>query len=187
MYKRILIVLDDQAAAQTALRQGVEVARAHHASVIFLYVLPADPHYAFPMVSGMPVVPMLSAEEFKAQAHNMASRVLMAASAHAESWGVLSTRSMGSGADAAEYVALAAVNRRCGLIVVASERKNAVMRLLNGSIVPGLITKSSVPVMVCPHDDPAPAGALLGSNMAKRTRRIRAVASVGAADGPGSD
>lgn len=186
MYKRILIVVDDQAAAQTAIRQGVEMARVHHASVIFLYVLPTDPHYAFPMVGGMPVVPMLSADEFKEQAHKTASRVLMAASAHAESWGVLSTRSMGSGADDAEYVALVAINRRCGLIVVASERKNAVVRLLNGSIVPGLITKSSVPVMVCPQDDPASTGPLLAGNMVKRARRIRPVASADAADGPDS-
>lgn len=184
VFKRLLVVVDDQAAAQTAIRQGVELARVHRASVIFLYLLPADPYHAFPMVGGMPVVPMLSSDEFMAQAHNTASRVLMAATAHAESWGVISTRSMVSAADDAECVARVAVNRRCGLIVVASERKNAVVRLLTGSIVPGLITKSAVPVMVCPQDDPAITGPLLAGYMVRRNRRIRGITSINTADDP---
>ena len=42
-----------------------------------------------------------------------------------------------------------AADLQCDLIVVASTGSNAVMRLLTGSVIPGLITHSRVPVLVC--------------------------------------
>lgn len=63
---------------------------------------------------------------------------------------------MGSGKSDAECVAEVAVKRQCDLIVVESESKNAVLRLIGGSIVPGLITHATVPVLVCKEDATAP-------------------------------
>lgn len=158
MYKRILVVVDDQPNTQTAVRHGVEMARTHGIDVLFLYVLP---NYTFPMVD-VPAVAALSAlsvDQFNLQAKETASEVLTAATAHADAMQVQSKQIMGSDKDAAAYVVEVAKKTECGLVVVASEGENAVMRLLSGSIVPGLITKSSVPVMVCPHEDSAKAGA----------------------------
>ena len=42
----------------------------------------------------------------------------------------------------------AAVRHHCDLIVVATEGRNAVMRILSGSVLPGLITAATVPVLV---------------------------------------
>ena len=68
----------------------------------------------------------------------------------------------GSGEDDARVIVEAARKRRCDLIVVASEGRNALLRLLTGSVIPGVITASPVPVMVCK----APARAKVGAEVA---------------------
>ena len=40
------------------------------------------------------------------------------------------------------------MRHHCDLIVVATEGRNAVMRILLGSVLPGLITAATVPVLV---------------------------------------
>lgn len=160
MYKRFLIVVDDQPNTQTAIRHGVEMARIHCIEVLFLYVLP---NYTFSMVdvpamAAMSALSAMPVDQFNLQAKEAAAQVLLAATTHAETMHVPSKQIMGSDKDAAEYVVEVAKKSECDLIVVASEGENAVMRLLTGSIVPGLITKSPVPVMVCPHEDTTGAG-----------------------------
>ena len=78
----------------------------------------------------------------------------------AEVAGVMSNRSMSSGTDDALSIADAAVRHRCDLIVVATEGRNAVMRILTGSVLPGLITAATaatVPVLVCRPESAARA------------------------------
>lgn len=145
MYQRIMVIVDDTPNADIAIRQGLEMAKAHKSEVLFFYVLP---RYVLPMVDALPVT-VQSPEEFQHEANENASRVLHAASASAEAAGVSSHRAMGSGVDDAHCAADAARIRHCDLIVVASERRNAVMRLITGNIIPGLITHAGVPVLVC--------------------------------------
>ncbi len=145
MYKRIMVIVDDTPNTDVAVKQGVDMARAHQAEVLFFYVLP---RYVLPMVDALPVT-VQSPEEFQREANDNASKVLHVASAAAEAAGITSHRAMGSGVDDAHCVADAARIRHCDLIVVASERRNAVMRLITGNIIPGLITHAGVPVLVC--------------------------------------
>ncbi len=145
MYKRILIVLDDHPSSESAIRHGVELARTHRADVVFLYVLP---NYAF-MLAEVPTLAALSTAQFNREAHDTAERVLKEAMKRAEAIEVASYSTMGSGIDAAIYVTDVASRRHCDLIVVATHGQNSVMRLLTGSVVPGLITKAAVPVLVC--------------------------------------
>ena len=145
MYKRIMVTVDDTPNTDVAVKQGVDMARAHQAEVLFFYVLP---RYVLPMVDALPVT-VQSPEEFQREANDSAGKVLHAASAVAEAAGIVSHRAMGSGVDDAHCVADAARIRHCDLIVVASERRNAVMRLITGNIIPGLITHAGVPVLVC--------------------------------------
>ncbi|TSA12504.1 MAG: universal stress protein [Comamonadaceae bacterium] len=146
MHKRIMIVVNDQASCQCAITQGIEMARVHRAEVVFLYVLP---NYEYPEMNSIGV---LSPDQFIRDAREVASRVLQAASVQAENSEVFSVSVVGTTEHPAVYVAEEADKRRCSLIVVATEGRNAVMRLLTGSIVPGLITNASVPVMVCPQE-----------------------------------
>lgn len=159
MYQRILILLDDQVASQSAVKQGVEIARTHQAAVLFLYILPPPTVPMVDMPAGaMSAFSAQSIEKFEQQASDEASDALKAAEVVANEAGVASEKRMASGGVTAADVVDVAVSSRCELIVVASVGSNAVVRLLTGSLIPGLITKSSVPVMVCPQHDSAHAG-----------------------------
>ncbi|APW43545.1 universal stress protein [Rhodoferax saidenbachensis] len=145
MYRKILVLVDNRQVTQSAIDQAIGLAQVHRADIFFFSVLP---NYVYPAVDMLPVADM-SADDFRAQASEEASRMLSAASAWAERCGVHNHRAMGAGADGAHCVAEAAVKRHCDLIVVGTEEQNAVVRLLSGSIVPGLISAATVPVLVC--------------------------------------
>jgi hypothetical protein len=52
-------------------------------------------------------------------------------------------------------VADVAEKRRCELIVVGSDSRNALVRLISRSIIPGLISSAKVPVLVCQTKEPS--------------------------------
>ncbi|MCF8155613.1 MAG: universal stress protein [Rhodoferax sp.] len=145
MYKRILVVVDDRVVTQSAIRQAIEMAQALRADIHFYYVLPTH------AVIGFEFLPMaeLANSDFEHEAIAHAQKMLAAAAELAEQAGILSFGTLGAGADDAQCVAEAADSKHCELIVVGTEGENAVLRILNGSIVPGLISKASVPVLVC--------------------------------------
>lgn len=151
MIRKILVVVDDRSVTQSAIDQAIEMAQLHRADIFFLSVLP---HYDYPAVDMLPVANMPT-EAFQAKAAEEASRLLATASAWAERCGVHSHRATSTAPDAAHAAADAAVKRHCDLIVVGTEEHNAVVRLLSGSIVPGLISKATVPVLVCRERPPA--------------------------------
>ena len=145
MYKRLLIVVDSRPVSDAAIREGLTLAQAHGAEVVFFSVLP---RYTVP-VADMPPFPMLSPQQFLRATRSNAQKRLSEATAQAEKAGVASRTAMGSGEDDSHCIAEAASRRRCDIVVVATEGRNALLRLLTGSVVPGLITASPVPVLVC--------------------------------------
>lgn len=145
MVRKILAVVDARPVSQSAIDQAIEMAQAHRADIFFFGVLP---HYDYPAVDLLPVA-NFPEETLQAKTAIETSRLLAAASAWAERCGVHSHRATSVAGDIAHAVADAAEKRHCDLIVVGNEDNNAVMRLLNGNIVPGLISKSTVPVLVC--------------------------------------
>jgi nucleotide-binding universal stress UspA family protein len=96
----------------------------------------------------------VSSSDFELHTREKGSQFFARASAEAELEGVQSFRAMGFAENDAKCVADAAVLHHCDLIVVGTEGRNALVRLLTGSIVPGLITAASVPVMVCKDSVP---------------------------------
>lgn len=144
MYQRILIALDPRPVCRAAVKEGVALAAAHGAEAVFFHPLPP-----FPVVAGdMPVFISVSPQDFAKAAKGQAGKALSAAQAEAEKAGVACIKVMGTGESDAHAIADAARKRRCDLIVVATTGKNALLRLLTGSVVPGLITVSTVPVLV---------------------------------------
>lgn len=105
----------------------------------------------------------VTSKDFERDTREKGSQLLARASSLATLEGVQSFRAMGFSEDDSKCVADAAVLHHCDLIVVGTEGRNALVRLLTGSIVPGLITAASVPVMVCKDSVP----------LAKRTRRAK--------------
>jgi nucleotide-binding universal stress UspA family protein len=145
MQKKILVVVDDRVVTQSAIRQAIELAKEIRAVIHFFYVLPVQ------VISGFDIFPVseLSPQEFKNQATAHADEMLDAACELAGLSGIQSFCSIGSDTDHAHCVSIAAEKKNCQLIVVGTEGKNAMLRILNGSIVPGLISVASVPVLVC--------------------------------------
>lgn len=153
MYEKILIVVDGEPTSRVAIKEGVALAKIYAAEVVFFSVLP---RYIAPM-GDMPALGLLSPDEFARNASKDAERWLAAAAIVADRAGVTHLAATSAGADDAECVAAAARKRRCGLIVVSSVGRNAVVRLLTGSVIPGLITQATVPVLVCPQPRPTRA------------------------------
>jgi nucleotide-binding universal stress UspA family protein len=155
MYKRLLIVVDQRPVSRAAISAGITLAKVHKAELIFFSVMP---RYTVP-VADMPPFPMLSPQQFKQMAKANALKWLAEATAQAEKAGVPSRTAVGSGDDDSSCIVAAAGRRRCDMIVVATEGRNALLRLLTGSVIPGLITASPVPVLVCKDRQRARSGA----------------------------
>lgn len=145
MYKKILVVVDDRAATQFAIREAVSLAQLHRSVIHFLYVLPTYYYSSLDMTSTSNPTP----EIFEKEARKHAASMLDAARALAEDSGVHSFNSIGTDAQRARYVVEIAEQRHCDLIVVGTEGGNAVLRLLSGNIVPGLVSQATVPILIC--------------------------------------
>jgi nucleotide-binding universal stress UspA family protein len=161
--RRVLILIEDREAAQSALSQGLALAGWHRAEVLFVHI---EPEESAPARDGSTAAASGQAPpmtDMRLRSHQL----LAAARAAARSAGT-SSRSLclpagQGGAD----IARIAREQACDLIVVACAPSNAVTRLLTGSIVPGLITAAAVPVLVCRDADRA------ASKTALRRRRHR--------------
>lgn len=145
MYQRVMIVIDDRAVSQSCILQGLELTRVHQATAVFLYLLPKMNFAAVDALS----VSEVSNEKLHVGSKAHGERVLSAAREAAEALGIHSFGLMGLGEDNVQCVVDASKAQHCDIIVVGTEGRNAVMRLLTGSIVPGLISQAAVPVLVC--------------------------------------
>ncbi|OGB30101.1 MAG: hypothetical protein A3F78_10455 [Burkholderiales bacterium RIFCSPLOWO2_12_FULL_61_40] len=168
MYKKLLVVVDDRAVTQSAIWQGIELARFHRADIFFFCVLPKNVFSNSDLLQ----VGETSPDEFERTAREHATRLLADASALAEGAGVFCHTATGIGADDAQCVSEAANHRHCDLIVVGTEGHNAVVRLLTGSIVSGLISIATVPVLVC-RDTEATRGSGRRASVAIRAKYRR--------------
>jgi nucleotide-binding universal stress UspA family protein len=145
MYERILIVLEDHLAARVAVKEGTALARLHGSQVVFFCMIP-QPVVALP---DAPPLMAVSPKDYQIEARARSERLLAAAARVARRRGVASTGVLGHDFNESDCVLDAAAQHRCGLIVVASEGQNALVRLVSGNVIPRLITASAVPVLVC--------------------------------------
>lgn len=146
MYPRILVFVDTDSRSRHAVEEAVAFAHRSGADIVFSTVLPA-----YPMTTPeLALSVTLSPEEFMHQAIDDAKRRLASAVAVAAQAGVHATSDIGTGTSDVDNLLDAARAHDCGLIVVSSSGHNAVMRLLSGSVIPGLITRTTVPVLVLP-------------------------------------
>lgn len=153
MYTRILVVVENEPMANAAIAQGLSLAREHLAELVFLSVVPevSMPLADFPVLSVDASDVMLRAADSKSQADLAAARQL------AEEAQVTCRVVKVSARDAASCVVSTADQLGCDLVIVESLGRNSVMRLLVGSVIPGLITLSTTPVMVVRHGTVTPA------------------------------
>ena len=145
MYKRVMVVVDRRPVAKAAVAEGVELARVHGAEVLFFTAMPL---YPMPLADVPPFV-VVPPKEYQEAADEEARRLLAAARAVADKAGVHARVAKGDAEDPARSIADAARRRHCDVIVVASAGRNALLRLLTGSVIPALITASPIPVLIC--------------------------------------
>lgn len=152
MFKRILVIVEVDGSA-VARAGAVALALQHNAELVFFSLLP---RYPVP-VADAPLITPMSNEEFDQQARQAAVKLLDTAVREAENQGVMSRAAIGAGDDDIGCIVEAALKRHCDLIVAAGDGRNAVMRLITGSLIPGLITRSPVPLLIIDAGHPPPA------------------------------
>lgn len=169
MYKRILIVVDQREESRAALNEGLRLASSRDGEVTFLTALPRFP---LPLADA-PYHDAGTRHDFDLAAKANADKLLAAARVAADKAQVMSRGIAWSGEDDVAGIVETAQRHRCELIVVASEGRNAVMRLLTGSVIPGLITASPIPVLVCKAatNDPPSKGAPVAPLRARAARK----------------
>ncbi len=135
MLNRLLVVIDDQDSADVALWEALRLAEEHRGTLLLAGIV---------------------TRAATARIHTCVARGL----SEAERRGLRATVHLFDPApDAASVVSLASAEA-CDAIVIASHGRTAIGRLLAGSLIPGLITCASMPVLVCNavrRDTPAQA------------------------------
>lgn len=153
MYRRILIVVADHPSSGAAISHGLGLAKALGAEVLLAHPLR---HYPL-TVADMPPVVTLMPDEFAQQAAELGARLLADARRRADAGGVKASAMMLDVVNDVDGLTTLCGEQDCDLIIVGAEGGNALVRLLSGSAVPGLITRAAVPVMVCHASDGPPA------------------------------
>lgn len=142
---RLLVLLDDGSAAQRAVDAALHWAGRLHAELLFVHVLP---QWQAP-IADVPIGDAVSQQSFDACARQQGQALLDEACARAQAVGLGRHSLLLAGGDAVQLVCELALREACELIVVGTGSANAVWRLLGGDPVPGLISRSPVPVLVC--------------------------------------
>lgn len=160
MFKRSLLVLEHGSDPEAVIRTGASVTRACLAELVLYTGLSR----ARPPAADLPDADAATQWDALDGELLATERLHERARQAALGLGVQSQSVIATAADPVQGIVDAAQRHGCDLIVTAGERHNAVVRLLNGSLIPGLVSVSPVPLMVCAHRPPqAPAsGADMG-------------------------
>lgn len=156
MYQRLMIVVDDDPASRAAVVEGVDLAKALGAEVLFFHVLPRP---TVPVTSGdMPPVGPFDLQAQDRELQEWADRILAEATALATAQEVSSRVVIDRGEEAATAVAHAAQEHHCDLLVVGSHGRTALQRFILGSLPASLLPLAPVPMLVCKvRERPTPA------------------------------
>ncbi|MBL8308491.1 MAG: universal stress protein [Rubrivivax sp.] len=155
MFKRTLVVLEPRLQPGALMQVGVALARACMAEVIFYTPLPREGRAAASLPALELAAQWEARREAQDEAHAQAELLHQRARQLALELRVPSKSVIESPPHPVRGVLDAAAASHCDLVLVASDGSNALIRLLGGSLVPGLITASPIPVIVCPPARPA--------------------------------
>lgn len=144
MYKHILIATDGSDLAQTAVGQGMALARAVGAKVLIVTVTePWRSTGASDMVITFPL------EDYEKRASDAATVVFGKATDIARKVGVAYETDHVMDKYPAEGIVEAAEKHGCDLIVMASHGRRGLSRMFLGSQAAKVVTLSKVPVLIC--------------------------------------
>ena len=140
MYRHILVATDGSALSNSAIRQGVALAKALNSRLTAIAVLA-------PYTPGNTAISALKG--FSAAVRKEARRSFAAFNAEARAQGVRATATSVVGGEPWKAILLAARSRKCDLIVMASHGRSGLAGVLLGSETTKVLTHSAIPVLVC--------------------------------------
>lgn len=181
MFKRTLLVLESDRDADAVIQTGLAMARSCLAEVVFYTRLRRTPLPDADLPGAAAAAQWDSLDD----ARLLTDRLHARAQQLADGLGVQSRSVIATGGDPVRSIVDAAQASHCDVIVAASERNNAVVRLLNGSFIPGLVTASPIPVMVC--SPPPSQGSARGTDMVRILVILESSDSMGVACAQGLD
>lgn len=152
--RRVLIVLESANSTSWTAAHGLDVVGEWGAELLFAHITPSQTVFwvdVEAMVGG-------ASDQLSSAIRDQSHRVLGAAVTLAGQAGLHAEGVTLPPSTSAKDIAQMAVTRSCDLILIAHPHDNAVVRLINGSLVPGLISASSPPVLVCREPGRGPAG-----------------------------
>jgi nucleotide-binding universal stress UspA family protein len=145
MLNRLLVVLDEFDPSEIAIKEALHLAGEHGSAVLFVGIVPplTVPPFEVPSISVLSTARRQSTAE--ATVRSRIDRGVREASR-------LELRSAFRLLDpprSARMVVAVAEEEGCDTIIIASDGRSALGRLIAGSLIPGLITHAPMPVIVC--------------------------------------
>lgn len=144
MYKHLIIATDGSELAQKAVDQGLALAKALGAKVLAVHVTPP-----WTSVAVGEVAIALPIENYDRMAAENAQNVLADVAMRAKAAGVAYETLHVKDRLPAQGIVEAAVQRGVDLIVMSSHGRSGLSRLLLGSEANEVVSKSTVPVLIC--------------------------------------
>lgn len=155
-YPRLLVLVDDTPLGQATAAEGVRLARALGAELLFLAAVPPAP----PMLGEVDVAMFEPVADHEKLGREQAMRAFAAAEALARDAGVPARTVVTVGVEPAEAANDTANAQDCALIVVGSHGRGTLARLVLGSVMAHLTQIADRPVLVVKlHAEPAPGPA----------------------------
>ncbi len=150
-YDRLLVLVDDSPLGQITADEGVRMARALGAELLFHAAIPPAP----PMLGEVDVAMFEPIADHETLGRERAERALKMARAKADAWQVPYKTLVTVGTDVAEAANQAANENDCAMIIVGSHGRGTIARIVLGSVMTHLTQIADRPVLVCKlHDTP---------------------------------
>ena len=145
VYRNVMIVVECREGAWAAVSEGLDLAQRHGATATLALAVPSMAE----VIVAMPGLPVISNDAAALEIARYGAQLLDRARDEAQRQGVPARTVAIDALDVADGIARRASEEGADVIVVACEPVNAVVRLFNGSLVPGLVTTATVPVVIC--------------------------------------
>ena len=144
-YHRLLVLVDDSPLGRVTADEGVRMARALGAELLFHAAIPPAP----PMLGEVDVAMFEPIADHETLGRERADRALAMAKARADAAGVPFKTLVTVGTDVAEAANQAANDNDCAMIVVGSHGRGTIARIVLGSVMANLTQIADRPVLVC--------------------------------------
>jgi nucleotide-binding universal stress UspA family protein len=146
MYRQILVATDGSALADSAVRHGIDLAKAVGASIIFVTV--TEMWSAFEIATEAEQGVRNPMETYEAMARNAAHKILADCKKNAEAGRVECETVHVPDKTPADGILATAIEKECDLIVMASHGRRGLKRMMLGSQTAEVLAYSKVPVLV---------------------------------------